>query len=310
MIGQGLEVVGVAKWDPVHKVGISSRGLFIPADLKKAERIARILNEVRPDLVFHLAAQAHVPTSWADPAGTIVDNILFELNVLEGILKAGLDCPILIPGSNEEYGYIRPDELLVREDHPLRPTNPYAVSKVAQDMLAYQYSVAWGLKCIRIRAFNHTGPGQAPSYVVPSLAKQVAEAEVGLSRPEVRVGNLEVQRDFTDVRDVVRAYYLALLRCEPGEVYNLGSGRAVSISQVLNTFLAQSRIPLQVVREEARIRSWDTPVSVCDATRFRSTTGWTPEIPLEQTLADVLEYWRQEVSRRMTSGKPDSRKKR
>lgn len=281
--------------------GLISRGLsLIRADLREREPIADILRETQPDLVFHLAAQAHVPTSWTDPAGTLVDNILCQVNLFLGLLQAKVDSLILVPGSNDEYGYIRPDELPVREENPLRPTSPYAVSKVAQDLLAYQYSLTHGLKCIRMRPFNHTGPGQGAGYVVPSLAKQVAEAEAGLAPPVVKVGNLEAQRDFTDVRDVVRAYHLALLRCQPGEVYNLGSGRAVSIRQVLDFFLARSQVPLRVARDEERMRPWETPVSVCDATKFRSQTGWQPEIPLEQTLADVLDYWRKVVAGRIT----------
>lgn len=287
----GVADRGAGPWD-----GVSSPVRFYSADLRQRDPIARVLLETRPDLVFHLAAQAHVPTSWADPAGTLIDNVLLELNLFLGLLDAHLDPPILIPGSFEEYGYVKPDELPVREENPLRPTNPYAVSKVSQDMLAYQYSLTHGLKCVRVRPFNHTGPRQAPHYVVPALAKQVAEAEAGLAPAEVRVGNLEAKRDFTDVRDMVRAYHLALLYCEPGEVYNLGSGRAVSIRDVLDFFLAKSRVPLRVVTEEVRMRPLDVPVSVCDATKFRSRTGWQPQISLEQTLADILEYWRRQVA--------------
>lgn len=273
-------------------MGLDPRLTFLQADLRDRESVQRIIQEVRPDLVFHLAAQAHVPTSFADPAGTLVDNILFQLNVFHGIIDAELGCPILISGSNEEYGHVEPGELPVRETNPLRPTSPYAVSKVAQDLLAYQYFLTHGLKCIRMRSFNHTGPRQKPHYVVPSLAKQVAEAEAGLIPPVVSVGNLDALRDFTDVRDVVRAYHLALLRCQPGEVYNLGSGRTVSIRQVLEFLLARSRVPLSVQVEEGRIRPWDNPEVVCDSSKFRDQTGWRPEIPLEQTLSDVLEYWR------------------
>jgi len=298
LLGQGVEVMGVADGEARLTPGTASLVKFYRADLREREPIALVLKETRPDLVFHLAAQAHVPTSWADPASTLIDNVLFQLNLFLGILHEGLDPFVLIPGSIEEYGYVKPGELPVREENPLRPTNPYAVSKVSQDMLAYQYSLTHDLKCVRMRAFNHTGPRQASHYVVPALAKQVAEAEAGLVQPEIRVGNLEAKRDFTDVRDVVRAYHLALLRCEPGEVYNLGSGRAVSIRQVLDFYLAQSRVPLTVVREEERMRPWDVPEYVCDATKFRSRTGWQPLIPLEQTLADVLDYWRQQVAGR------------
>jgi GDP-4-dehydro-6-deoxy-D-mannose reductase len=262
------------------------------ADLKEPEPLARILAEVKPDLVFHLAGQAFVPLSWSDPAGTLTDNILGQANLFQGLLRAGINPPTLIPGSNEEYGLILPEEVPVRESNPLRPTSPYAVSKIAQDMLAYQYFLSHQLHCVRMRPFNHIGPRQNPNFVVASFAKQVAEAEAGLGPPQVRVGNLEAQRDFTDVRDVVRAYYLALLRGEPGEVYNLGSGQAVRVKDILDFFLARSRVPLQVVQEPARLRPLDVALSVCDPTKFRAQTGWEPEIPLKQTLEDTLDYWR------------------
>ncbi|MDP2663789.1 MAG: GDP-mannose 4,6-dehydratase [Dehalococcoidia bacterium] len=296
LLGRDMEVVGVdrrgssANQDP--------RLAVFHADLREQEPIGHIVRETRPDLVFHLAAQANVPTSFRDPAGTLVGNIVSQLNLFQAIIDAKLDCPILIPGSNEEYGRIEPDELPVRESNPLRPTNPYAVSKVAQDLLAYQYSLTHGLKCIRVRAFNHTGPRQTPDYVIPSLAKQVAEAEAGQVPPIIKVGNLEAQRDFTDVRDIVRAYHLALLNCIPGDVYNLGSGRCVSVQEILDFFLARSPATLSVRVKKEQLRSWDNPRVVCDSTKFRSRTGWQPEIPLEQTLTDVLEYWREMVASR------------
>lgn len=294
LLGQGIEVIGVNRRVRREQ---ESRLTFFSADLREREPIARILEETRPDLIFHLAAQAHVPTSFADPAATLINNAVCQLNLFDGILRAKLDCPILIPGSNEEYGNIRQDELPLREETPFRPTNPYAVSKVAQDMLAYQYSLTSGLKCVRIRPFNHTGPGQTSIYVVPGLAKQIAEAEVGITPPVIRVGNLAAERDFTDVRDIVRGYHLALLHCEPGEVYNLGSDRAVSIRQILDFFLARSSIPLRIEQEVTRIRPWDTPKTLCDSTKFRRQTGWQPEIPFQKTLADVLDYWRQVVAK-------------
>ncbi len=278
---------------------VDPRLMVCYADLREREAVGRVIRETRPDLVFHLAAQAHVPTSFADPAGTLIDNIVFQLNVFHGIIGAGLECPILIPGSNEEYGRVEPGELPIRESNPLRPTNPYAVSKVAQDLLAYQFSLTEGLKCIRIRPFNHTGPRQRPNYVIPSLAKQVTEAEAGITPPVIKVGNLEAERDFTDVRDVVRAYHMALLHCRPGDVYNLGSGRAVSIRYILDFFLTRCRVPLKIMKDEGRMRPWDNPKVICDSTKFRAETGWQPKIPLEQTLTDTLDYWRTVTASRL-----------
>jgi len=289
-----VEVVGIDRLG--SGANLPPRLTAFYGNLREQEPVGRVVRETRPDLVFHLAAQSNVPASFRDPSGTLVDNILSQLNLFQAVIDAKLDCPILVAGSNEEYGHIQPEELPVRETNPLRPTNPYAVSKVAQDLLAYQYSLTHGLKCIRMRAFNHTGPRQRPDFVIPSLAKQVAEAEAGLIPPVINVGNLDSQRDFTDVRDVVRAYHLALLNCIPGEAYNLGSGQCVSVREVLDFFLARSPATLTVQVRKEQLRPWDNPKVVCDSTKFRSQTGWRPEIPLEQTLADILEYWRETVT--------------
>lgn len=265
-------------------------------DLLEAGATVAILEETRPDLLFHLAGQAAVPESWRDPATTLVNNILGQLHLLQGVLAVGIKPRILIVGSNEEYGLLRPEELPVRESNPLRPANPYAVSKVAQDFMGYQYFLSHGLDCVRVRPFNHLGPRQGDAYVASSFARQVAEAEVGLREPVLRVGNLEARRDFTDVRDMVRAYYLALLRGEAGEVYNLGSGRDAAISSLLDFFLERSKMPLRVEQDNTRLRPADVPRSVCDFSKFKAATGWEPQIPLEVTLIDVLEYWRKEVA--------------
>jgi GDP-4-dehydro-6-deoxy-D-mannose reductase len=263
------------------------------ADLRQPERLASLLAEIQPQMVFHLAAQAAVPESWSNPADTYINNTLGQLNVLQAILASHIDPAILVVGSNEEYGRIRPDEVPVAEGNPLRPVNPYAVSKIVQDMMGYQYFASHGLRCVRVRPFNHTGPRQSEAFVVPALGKQIAEIEAGLREPVVLVGNLDVQRDFTDVRDMVRAYYLALLQGEPGEVYNLGSGKAVAVRWILDYLVARCRVPVEVKVDAARLRPSDVPLAVCNFSKFRSRTGWQPQIPLEQTLIDTLEYWRQ-----------------
>ncbi len=263
------------------------------ANLMDAAKVREVVNEVRPDWVFHLAAQASVASAWADPLDTLINNIAAQVNLLEAILAWGGRPRILVVCSNEEYGAVSPDELPIKETAPFRPPNPYAVSKVAQDMLGYQYHVGRGMQVIRVRPFNHTGPGQSDRFVAPAFARQIAEAEIGLRPPVLRVGNLDVERDFTDARDIVRGYYLAVLHGQPGEVYNLGSGRAVAIGHLLELLMAKSRVPLRVETDPGLFRPADVPRVVADCTKFQSLTGWKPEIPLEKTLSDLLDWWRE-----------------
>ncbi|TAK32833.1 MAG: NAD-dependent epimerase/dehydratase family protein [Chloroflexota bacterium] len=297
LVGQGVSVVGVIRaggHQPSHPVNLGSVEIE-ELDLNDGDQVAACIERVRPEFIFHLAAQSFVPQSWSDPAGTIVNNILVQLRVLEGTLRANVRPRIVIAGSNEEYGMIHPDELPVRESNELRPVSPYAVSKVAQDMLGYQFYASHKLHCVRMRPFNHTGPGQSSSFAVPGFARQVAEAEVGLREPIVRVGNLSARRDITDVRDIVRAYYLAALHGQAGEVYNLGSGRAISMADVLQFFVSRSACPLTIVDDPERQRPADVPVTICDYSKFHALTGWQPQIPIERTFEDVLEYWRSQV---------------
>ena len=249
----------------------------------------------KPDYVFHLAAQAFVPASWSDPWSTLENNIRGQLNVLLASIDLGTMPRILVVGSADEYGMVNPAELPIRETNLLRPNSPYAVSKVAQDMLGYQYYASHKLPVVRVRPFNHIGPGQSPSFVTSDFAKQIAEAEAGLHPPVMRVGNLEARRDFSDVRDIVRGYFLAISQGEAGEVYNLGSERSYSIGEVLETLLSASSIQMKVEPDAARLRPSDISVIVADCCKFRSRTGWRAEIPLEQSLQDILDYWRGQV---------------
>jgi nucleoside-diphosphate-sugar epimerase len=218
--------------------------------------------------------------------------------------KGKLDPVILVMGSADEYGLVAPDELPIRETNPLRPNSPYAVSKIAQDYLGYQYFLSHRLRVVRLRPFNHIGPRQGEAFVVASFARQIAAAEAAVARtgpplagqePVVRVGNLTTRRDFTDVRDMVRAYRLAVEKGEPGEVYNVGAERAYGIGEVLERLLALSPLKLRVEPDPERLRAADSPVLLSDSSKFRARTGWRPEIPIEQTLADVLNDWRRRV---------------
>jgi GDP-4-dehydro-6-deoxy-D-mannose reductase len=206
------------------------------------------------------------------------------------------DCRILVVGSSEEYGLVHPEELPIKENNPFRPLHSYALSKIGQDLLGLQYYLNYEVQAIRVRPFNHIGPRQRTGFVAPDFAQQIAEAEVSLREPVVRVGNLDAHRDFTDVRDVVRAYHLAITMGQAGEVYNIGSEQAHSIQDLLDILLAMSTVPITVERDPARMRPSDMPLVVADCSKFRAQTGWQPVIPFEDTLRDVLDYWRAQVA--------------
>jgi GDP-4-dehydro-6-deoxy-D-mannose reductase len=285
------QVVGcvLPGWDCSH---LDRRVTCLELDLRDREAVRAMLEQVTPDVIFHLAAQAFVPVSWQDPWDTLENNIRAEANILDGLVKLGAKPGVMVVGSNEEYGLVRPDELPLREDSPLRPNSPYAVSKVAQDFLGLSYFLSHGLPVVRVRPFNHIGPRQAEGFVAPAFAKQIALIEAGQQEPVIHVGNLDVQRDFSDVRDVVRAYHLAVTLGQPGEVYNIGSGQPRAVKALLEMLLSLSAQPIRIEIDPARMRPSDTPVAYCDASKLRAATGWEPHVPFEQTLRDVLDDWR------------------
>lgn len=289
------EVWGLARQPALALPQLQGRVHLVCADLHQPDQVAAALQSVRPDAIFHLAGQSNVPRSFADPADTLITNILAELHLFQALLRLRQNPVLLIAGSNEIYGKVQPDELPLDEDTPLRPVNPYAVSKAAQDLLTYQYHVSHALRTIQMRPFNHIGPRQSEHFVASAFAAQIARIEAGLQEPLLRVGNLAAERDFTDVRDIVRGYELAVQRAEAGRAYNLGSGRAVSIRWLLDTLLTFSERDIAVEPDPSRMRPADVPRVVCDCRRFFEQTGWTPQIPLEQTLYDILEYWRERV---------------
>ena len=288
------EVAGIYRWrsrteNVEHLAGKVS---LLECDIRDATATREVIESFRPDYVFHLAAQSFVPSSWKAPQETLSTNIIGQLNLFEAMRKSGHSCRIQIAGSSEEYGMVHPDEVPITEDQPLRPLSPYAVSKVAQDALAYQYFMSYGLPVVRTRGFNHTGPRRPSVFVCSDFARQVVEIEKGLREPIISVGNLEAERDFTDVRDTVRGYWLALSKGEPGEVYNVASGTSWAIGRVLEMLIEFAGVQVKVTPDEARMRPSDVPRLMGDASRLREATGWTPEIPFEQTLRDLLDYWR------------------
>ena len=266
-------------------------------DLRDPDAVRAMLGQARPDYIYHLAAQAFVPRSFEDPWDTLENNIRSQLNLLQGMLELDLRPRFLVVSSSEVYGTVSPDALPITEDFPLKPSNPYSVSKVAQDMLGLQYHLSHELPVIRVRPFNHIGPGQNASFVAPAFAIQIARIELGLQEPVIEVGNLLTQRDFTDVRDVVRAYHFALTRGRSGAVYNVCSGRAYSIQQLLHILLSYSKASVQVLVDPRRLRGVDRPVVLGSAARLQEETGWQPAIPFHQSLHDVLVECRERVAR-------------
>lgn len=297
LLKQGFEVWGIYRWrSRMENVeDFRDKLNLIAGDIRDSVSLENILREVKPDWIFHLAAQSYVPFSWKAPLETLSTNIEGEANLFEACRKTGLDSFIHIAGSSEEYGLVHPDELPIKETNPLRPLSPYGVSKVAQDMMGYQYYKSYGMKIVRTRAFNHTGPRRGEVFVTSNFARQIAAIEKGKSEPVLKVGNLEAVRDFTDVRDVARAYALALQKGEPGEVYNICSGKGIKIHEMLDMLLGFSNIKIETREDPERMRPSDVELLVGDSSKFSARTGWKPEIPLEQTFKDLLEFWRARV---------------
>ncbi len=273
----------------------AARESFTQLDLRDQAGVHTLLETLRPEAIIHLAGQSHVPTAYKDPWGTLENNIRGQLHLLEACVKLELQPHFLVIGSGEEYGRDTPEAMPLREDHPLRPENPYSVSKVAQDVLGYQYFISYGIPVVRMRPFNHVGPGQSPRFVLAAFAEQVARIEAGLQEPVLRVGNLSPARDFTDVRDVVRAYALALQHGKPGEAYNVCSGTGRTIQSLVNRLLELSTASISVEIDPDRYRPADVPVIFGSAEKLRRATGWEPEIPFERTVQDVLDEWRENV---------------
>jgi GDP-4-dehydro-6-deoxy-D-mannose reductase len=288
------EIYGIQRWRSrtENVEHFADRITMLECDMRDATSTRDTVEKVRPDWIFHLAAQSFVPTSWNAPTESLTTNVLAQVNLFEAVRHIGLKCRIQIACSSEEYGMVYPDEVPIKETNPLRPLSPYAVSKVAQDMLGYQYWMSWKVDCVRTRGFNHEGPRRGPVFVASDFAKQIAYIEKGRKEPVLHVGNLEAKRDFTDVRDMVKAYWLALEKCEPGEAYNICRGQAWKISELLDLLLGMTKSKIEVREDPARLRPSDVPILLGDNSKFVKATGWQPTIPFEQTLRDMLEHWR------------------
>ena len=298
-LDRGLEVYGSCRWrsNTENIDHLRDRIHLIESDLRDLSSVQNLLDTARPDFIVHLAAQSWVAASWHTPAETFNTNVISQVNLLEAVRSHCAPAPrFLVIGSSEEYGLVRADELPIKETHPLRPLSPYAVSKVTQDLMGYQYFMSYGLPIVRARAFNHEGPRRGDVFVTSSFARQLAEMEAGRREPVLQVGNLETQRDYTDVRDIVRGYWRLLQDGEPGEVYNLCSGRPWAIRAVLDLLLSEAKIRPIIKTDPSRLRPSDVPVMVGDGTKVREAIGWEPTIPFDKTLTDLLAYWRSRLA--------------
>lgn len=273
---------------------IRSRIALYPCDISDKKRVLLSVKRLQPDYVFHLAAFSSPSASFASPAETIKNNIMGQINLLESLVAIKSKAKILVIGSADEYGAVDPKFLPLDENTPLAPNSPYAVSKVTQDFLGWQYFLHWGLHIIRVRPFNHIGPRQSEAFVVSSFASQIAQLEKQ-GGGQIKVGNLATYRDFTDVRDMVRAYLLALEKCIPGEVYNIGSGKPVKIGDLLAKMISLSTVPISIKKDLARLHTHDIKKIYCNFKKFRAQTGWQPKIPLSRTLSDTIEYEREKL---------------
>lgn len=293
-LSKGAEVYGSMRWRSKTEniEHIKEQINLIECDLRDLSSVNALIEISKPEYIFHLAAQSFVHTSWHAPAETLSTNVLCQINLFEAVRHKRIDPMIQIAGSSEEYGLVYENEIPVRETNPLRPLSPYAVSKVTQDLLGYQYHKSFGLKIVRTRGFNHTGPRRGEVFVSSNFAKQIVEIERGKNEGIVKVGNLEAKRDFTDVRDMVKGYWLALENGKPGEVYNICSGKAWTIREVLDILLSKSKVSAKVEQDPERLRPSDVPILCGDNSKFSRETNWQPEIPFDKTLEDLLNYWR------------------
>lgn len=288
LLSKNLEVSGV---DTSENFDRDEKIKYCNIDLLDFEKLKKTIEGIKPELVFHLAGLSSVKISYGQPGLCKKINVTGTKNLLDAVIEAKINPRILVVSSAEVYGV--QNSVPTKETADLDPKNPYAESKKEQEELCRRYMEK--LQIIISRSFLHTGPGQRPLFVTSDFAKQIAEIEKGLKEPVIEVGNLEARRSFTDVRDMVKAYYLSLQKCIPGETYNIGSGKGYSIKEALGMLLSMSNVKIEVIIDPKKIRPNDIPIQVGDISKFRSQTGWRPNIPFEKTLKDLLDFWRKRV---------------
>jgi len=286
-----------------ESVHSDSQPILLTGDIRSFADVRAAIERARPNWIFHLAGQASVATSWGNPGATLAINAGGAVNLLEAVRAESMAPRIVLVGSGEQYGVVSTEDNPIKETYPPAPVNPYAVAKQAQDLFGYQYWVSHQLPIIRARAFNHFGPFQNDAFVVASLARQIAEIEAGIRPATLFVGNLAARRDFLPVGDVVQAYITLAERGTPGSVYNVGSGEARPIADLLERLLSVATRPIEVQRDPARFRPVDIPLIEADITRIRIETGWEPRIPLDEALRETLEYWRTRTGTTLTQSR-------
>lgn len=293
------EIFGICRWRSPREnlVNIYDKITLAEADLTDLSSLIRVTKEIKPDIIFHLAAQSYVLTSFNSPIHTLSTNIIGTANLLEAVRINQIDPVVHICSSSEVYGQVTKEDIPIKESCPLRPASPYAVSKVGEDMIALQYWLSHKIRTIRTRMFTHTGPRRGDTFAMSFFAKQVAAGELGLSDPVIRVGNLKSVRTFCDVRDAVKAYWIMVNKCRPGEVYNIGGNRTTTIGEALDILLSFSNKKFEIKVDPKLLRPSDVTLQIPCIDKFKSETGWEPGIPLEKTLKDLLVYWREELKR-------------
>ena len=293
-----VEVYGLVRWrSPLDNISaILPKITLVQAELRDLNSLVNLMSTVKPDRIFHLAAQSYVTTSFIAPADTLHTNVIGTTNLMDAVRIAGIDPRIHICSSSEVYGQVKEEELPIRESNPFRPASPYAVSKVGEDMVALQYFLSYGIQTIRTRMFTHTGPRRGDVFAESAFAKQVAEIEAGVRPNPMKVGNLNSVRTFTDVRDAVRAYWLLLEKCPAGEVYNIGGVRTMLVGEMLELLKGMATCPIEHELDPKLLRPSDVTRQVPDISKFQAATGWQPEISLETTLLDLLNYQRAKIN--------------
>lgn len=292
-----VEIHGLVRWrSPFENIRhLQPKVNLHQAELRDLNSLILLLRTVRPDRIFHLAAQSYVTSSFDAPADTIHTNVIGTVNLLDAVRVSAIDPMIHICSSSEVYGQVTKDEIPIRETNPFRPASPYAVSKVGEDMIALQYFLSYRIKTVRTRMFTHTGPRRGSVFAESAFAKQIAEIEAGLAPNPMKVGNLNSVRTFADVRDAVRAYWLLLDKCPPGEVYNIGGNRTMTVGEMLEILKGMARCKIEHEVDPVLLRPSDVTLQIPDISKFRADTGWEPEIPLEVTLRDLLDYHRNRI---------------
>lgn len=264
-------------------------------DITDKKQVMEVIQQTMPDYIFHLAAQSSVSLSWKEPALTYNINVVGTINILEAVRLLNLDTRLLIIGSAEQYGAIKEEDLPIKEDIKIKPINPYAMSKASQEMIGRMYSEVFGINVIMVRAFNHIGPGQSSMFVISDFAKQIAEIEKGIREPIIQVGNLDVKRDFSDVRDIVRGYLHLVQNGVKGEIYNIGSGKSYAIRELLSYMAGISPKMIEVKLDPSKLRPMDIKELRADITKIREHTNWKPIIEIADTLNDIVNYWRKYI---------------